>query len=346
MDSILDLKTSKKLVNYELTLKHRSGRPVEVLENVFLDELGKEATIQGTVIDVTAMRQAELEQATLVTSYRSLVEHMRDAVLVVQDDSIQYANPAAERLFGTSLLGLELLDLVHSEQHKAVLGVIDQLDGSKDHEMLSIALSGGRDKNVILSATRVIHDGRGAVQITLQQEGESQALLREQMRLQIAEELNTVLKNEISEHQRTQEALNNSRRFARSLVDSSLDMIMAADPDGRITEYNPAASLRFGYEAQEVLGVETNMLYSDPEEYVRIQKELLKYGSFTGEVKNVTKSGEQFTSFLAASRMFDEDGKLLGAMGVSRDITRMKQDQEALKQARNGTGTCSRAPPI
>ncbi|MEI2421879.1 PAS domain S-box protein, partial [Arthrospira platensis SPKY2] len=29
--------------------------------------------------------------------------------------------------------------------------------------------------------------------------------------------------------------------------------------------------------------------------------------------------------------MFDEDGVLLGVMGVSRDITRMKRDQEALR---------------
>ena len=93
---LLALQREGQLINYELTLRHRNGRPVHVLENVFLDEDPQGVqTIQGTLIDITAIKQSEIEQASLTSSYRSLVEHMRDGVLVVKDGHIHYVNPAA-----------------------------------------------------------------------------------------------------------------------------------------------------------------------------------------------------------------------------------------------------------
>lgn len=127
------------------------------------------------------------------------------------------------------------------------------------------------------------------------------------------------------------EELRRSRRFARSLVDSSLDMIMAADPQGRITEYNPAALSRFGWELEEIVGKEAGMLYADPSQHIMVQKELDRSGIFAGEIQNITKYGEVFTSFLTASRLYDEDGHVIGVMGVSRDITQMLRDQESLR---------------
>ena len=67
----------------------------------------------------------------------------------------------------------------------------------------------------------------------------------EGMRSHIAEEVNRLLRSEIKEHRRTQKALQRAERFARSLVDSSLDTIIAVDREGCITEFNPAAVLRF-----------------------------------------------------------------------------------------------------
>jgi len=325
------LKKNKQLINFEMTLKHRNGRAVEVIENVYLDEPENgQATIQGTLIDITAMRQAEIEQASLTSSYRSLVEHMRDGVLVLNDGRVQYANPAAHKLAGRSLIGMRVQDVFSAAHRDAVNDLITHARDAQGTSPLPAKLDGPQGREVGLFACRALYEGVVAVQVTIQDEQERQTLLREQLRVQMAEEVNQVLRQEIDEHRRTQDALRRSRRFARSLVDSSLDMIMAADPTGLITEYNPAASLRFGYEADEVLGTRTNMLYADPAEFLRIQKELNEYGAFTGEIRNVTKDGEVFTSFLAASRMYDEDGQFLGAMGVSRDITRMKRDQDAL----------------
>lgn len=324
------LSETGRLLNFELTLKHRTGRPVEVLENVFLEQHKKGvATIQGTLVDITAKRMAEMEQASLMASYRSLVEHMRDGVLVVVEGVIHYANPAAQELLGSTLVSTSMVEQFTIADQHAINDLLKGRD-TADGAPMQVRLRKNH-RELILHAVHVLHNGENAVQFTIIDEEAHRGLVQERLRVQMAEEVNQVLRKEIEEHRRTQEALGRSKRFTRSLVDSSLDMIMAADPEGSITEYNPAASLRFGYEPEEVMGTGTHKLYADPTEHARIQAELAKYGSFTGEVRNITKDGEVFTSFLAASRMFDEEGRLLGAMGVSRDITLMKKDQEALR---------------
>ncbi|MEO8589178.1 MAG: PAS domain S-box protein [Flavobacteriales bacterium] len=324
------LHRDRRLINYEMPLKHRNGRPVHVLENVYLDEQeGRAPTILGMLIDVTAYRQAEIEQRSLMASYRSLVEHIRDGLMVVHRGRVRYANPAAEHLVGMPMVGREVSSIFHMDDASKALKLFEQQGTGTIPITLRLGAGPGRELSLFITAT--LFEGEPATQITLQDQSGQQNLLKERLRVQMAEEVNQVLRQEIAEHRRTQDALRRSRRFAQSLVDSSLDMIMAADPDGLITEYNPAASIRFGYEAAEVLGKSTLMLYAEPEEYIRIQAELDQHGAFAGEVRNIDKEGKIFTSFLAASRLYDEDGQLTGAMGVSRDITRTKQDEEALR---------------
>ncbi len=326
------LRKEKKLINHEMRLRHRNGRDVYVLENVFLDdEEGRVATIQGMLIDVTSIRQAEAEQRALMTSYRSLVERMHDGLLVVAGGRVRYANPAAERLLEQNPTGSVFLSLWNKDDHELLEDLMTKATSDPTDSPIRVRSAALPEREFQIVCTSTVHEGDGALQFTVQDHGAQQRTIRERVRLQMAEEVNQVLREEIGEHRRTQEALRRSRHFARNLIDSSLDMIMAADPEGNITEYNPAASIRFGYEAEEILGSNTEKLYADPLEYRRVQHELDTHGAYAGEVRNVDKFGNEFTTFLAASRLFDPEGRAVGAMGVSRDITRMKRDQEALK---------------
>lgn len=329
-----ELTERRQLMNYEVLLKHRTGRPVYALENVFIDEPeGRTAVIEGTIVDITSFRQAELEQRSLVNNYRQLLERVRDGILIVQQGLVRYANPAAEALAGPDLLGrpfLELLDASDRGRVEAMLAAAPDQAGEGPSNV-RVAVPGQPARDLLLFSDPTWHLGAPAVQITLQDLVAQRSLMQERMRVKAAEEVNDVLRLEIADHRRTQEALRQSRRFARSLVDSSLDTIIAVDQQGLITEFNPAAAIKFGYEPAEVIGRSSRMLYVDEAEYERVQEQLNKHGAFAGEVRNISGSGQVFTSFLAASRLYDEDGQLLGSMGVSRDITQAKRDQEALR---------------
>lgn len=326
---VADLKKKGKLVNYEIRLQHASGRQIDALENVHLDRsLDGESTIQGTIIDLSAFKQAEFEQRALMHSYQSLVDHIRDGLLVVQNGKVVFANPAADRLMGVSPIGMQVSQLFSKDDADHICAMADAQESEEVHGPRILQI---QNKELTLYTVPFLNEGSPAVQCTLQDHVAQQSIIQQQMRVRMVEEVNQVLRDEIDRHRATQEELSRSRRFARSLIDSSLDMILAADPEARITECNPAASLRFGWAAEEILGRESSLLYAHPEEYERIQEQLNSHGSFSGEVKNMTRNGEVFTSFIAASRLFDQDGKAMGSMGVSRDITKLKRDQEALE---------------
>ena len=156
--------------------------------------------------------------------------------------------------------------------------------------------------------------------------------LNERVRAVLAEEINKVLKHEIQQHKITQEKLYEAQLFTRSIIESSLDMIIAVDKNDKITEINRAGLRLFGYEPEEIIGKASKMLYAFDIEHEIVQNAIMKYGNYSGEIQNVDKKGNTFSSLLSASRLIDNKGNIVGSMGVSRDITEAKKQEEELQK--------------
>lgn len=140
------------------------------------------------------------------------------------------------------------------------------------------------------------------------------------------------VKEDITERKRIEAALKASEQYSRSIVDSSLDMIVAVDNQRRITEFNPAAQRVFGYSRDEVIGKHINILYADSREGQSVHQTVFLQGKLIQEIWNKRKNGETFPAYLSASVMRNDQGELLGVVGVSRDITASKQAEESLKR--------------
>lgn len=121
------------------------------------------------------------------------------------------------------------------------------------------------------------------------------------------------------------EALQVAKEYAENLINSSLDMIISVDLDRRIIEFNKAAQRTFGYRKEEVLGKPINILYGDSDQSTQVHQQALCTEKFTGEVLNRRKNGELFYSYLSSSVLRDAQGKVIGIMGISRDITEQKR---------------------
>ena len=116
-------------------------------------------------------------------------------------------------------------------------------------------------------------------------------------------------------------AIRASAQYARSIVDSSLATIVAVDRDRRILEFNPAAERAFGYQREEVLGKSVNLLYDDPITAETVRRIALERDGLVGEIVNRRKNGELFTSLLSAAILRDAEGKMLGIVGTSMNIS-------------------------
>lgn len=163
---------------------------------------------------------------------------------------------------------------------------------------------------------------------------EYRQLEKEQLRAQLAEEANVRLQAEIEERKRVEGKLQANQKYVRLLIDSSLDMICASDNNGIITEFNLAAQQAFGYKPEEVIGKHVSFLYVDPQQRIDVLDDLtMGRGVFSGEVQNKRKDGSAFTAYLSASALRDENGVVIGSMGVSRDISKLKAAEQELRES-------------
>jgi PAS domain S-box-containing protein len=124
--------------------------------------------------------------------------------------------------------------------------------------------------------------------------------------------------------QRTEDQI----RLQARIVQAERVAVIATQLDGEIVYLNPAAEELYGWQSQEVVGrnivelvVPTNKLESANQ----IMKALRAGESWTGEFTLKRKDGSQFTAFVTDSPIFDEAGLLIGIVGVSHDLTALKE---------------------
>jgi PAS domain S-box-containing protein len=141
------------------------------------------------------------------------------------------------------------------------------------------------------------------------------------------------------ERNRTEEALRKTNTFLKNILDSSSSIsIVSTDLEGNVLFWNKGAENIFGYKADEMVGRQKiDILYSD-DETKRVTKELsaslLKdRGEKSCEIKEGTKNGRELCIHLTLSPRFDENGEIVGILGIGEDITERVQAEEALKHS-------------
>lgn len=113
-----------------------------------------------------------------------------------------------------------------------------------------------------------------------------------------------------------------------AIVENSSDAILSKTMDGIITTWNAGAQALFGYPAVEVIGKPITILIPSDrlhEEEVIISR--LRAGETVEQFETVRrrKDGSQVHVALSVSPVKDEDGHMLGASKIARDITAAKQ---------------------
>ena len=275
---------------------------------------------------------AKLEKSS--ARYRNLIENLPMGVLIIKDGAIEYANPHALKMLGVTETSARLLGAAQF-LHPSYLNEYDLLVSSikkgKHSGFIEIKVQSQENRGILdVEVSGGLLDD-GSVQILLHDISSRKQLAREQLRAQIAEETNLQLQREIIERSKVENELRLAKQYARSIIDSSLDMIVATDIDYNINEFNAAAEATFGYSKDEMLGQPLSILFSDGVEMEKVVNRITQKGALANEIINKKKDGTFFISFLSASVLKNEKGEVVGAMGVSRDITAIKKAEEELR---------------
>ncbi len=297
---------------------------------------GKKIKI-ATFTDITERISYENELRESQGRYRNHIESLPDGILIIENNKVVFANASALKILGTTSAKIKrspLNEFVLPEYKNEYKKLFSSVSDDKATEFIEIKIRRHLDNKIadIQANGRLVKfKGEESIQLVVSDISTRKALAREQMRAQIAEETNLQLQREIVERKKTQTKLATTQKFNKSIIESSLDMIVATDIDSRINEFNIAAQKTFGYTREEVIGKSVSIIFADEEEFKQVQEVLHRDGVYAQEIVNKRKDGSLFISFLSASTLKDQDGKVFGAMGVSRDITAAKKAEEELR---------------
>lgn len=113
-----------------------------------------------------------------------------------------------------------------------------------------------------------------------------------------------------------------------AIVSSSDDAIVSKNLQGIITSWNEGARRIFGYTAEEIVGrsVLTLVPAERKDEEPKILERLRRGERIDHfETVRVRKNGEHFPVSLTISPVKDQDGRIIGASKIARDITEVKR---------------------
>jgi diguanylate cyclase (GGDEF)-like protein/PAS domain S-box-containing protein len=136
---------------------------------------------------------------------------------------------------------------------------------------------------------------------------------------------------------RARAAIDASEREFKVLVQGISDCaIYMLSPDGTVTTWNAGAQRLKGYTSDEAIGLDISAFCSPADRAAGLPARSIEIarqtGKYTAEGWRYRKDGSRFWAQVTIEAVHDEHGALHGFAKITRDITRMKEDQESLER--------------
>ncbi len=157
---------------------------------------------------------------------------------------------------------------------------------------------------------------------------------------------------DITEQRQAQVNLKNERTHLRTVLETIPDLIWLKDPDGVYLNCNYQFELFFGATEAEIIGrTDYDFVSKELADFFRVNdKRAMQANQATTNLEWVTFANDGHRALLETVKtpMRNSQGELVGVLGIARDITKIKLNEEALKESEvlykaifNNTGTAT-----
>jgi PAS domain S-box-containing protein len=124
-----------------------------------------------------------------------------------------------------------------------------------------------------------------------------------------------------------------SARLLASIVESSDDAIISKSLDGIVQSWNVAAERLFGYTSEEAVGRHISLIIppdrlAEEDHIISTLRAGTRIDHF--ETERVRKDGRPISVSLTVSPIRDDDGTIVGASKIARDVTERRQMEDNL----------------
>jgi PAS domain S-box-containing protein len=131
--------------------------------------------------------------------------------------------------------------------------------------------------------------------------------------------------------------LDKARQYAESLIKNAPDPVFVSDLEGKILQANDAVSTLLGFRTDEVLEQSLSRFISPEEtrEFTAALREVVAKGvTRNARLNPRSASGEIIPTTLNASALRDSEGKVIGAIGILRDMRAYEQVVRDLEKSK------------
>jgi PAS domain S-box-containing protein len=141
---------------------------------------------------------------------------------------------------------------------------------------------------------------------------------------------------DVTERERLSEDIRRMERHLRIVVESTSEIILSTDPEGRILSWNQSAEQISGYTPQEVEG-KPFWEFCAPEHQAGVRRSFSERAAGNTpqrpEWNLVAKSGKEVPVSWICSPMMDDQGESIGMVAVGRNLTEGRKFEAQLLQA-------------
>jgi PAS domain S-box-containing protein len=280
-------------------------------------EAGTVREIIAVSRDITKRKRAEAKLREAEAKYRTLVEQIPAVTYIAALDDVSstiYVSPQTTDMLGAApeewLADPELFSkLLHPEDRKRVL--VEHVRANRAGVPLKLEYRlRTRDGRVVWvrDESAVVRDEGG------------RPLFRQGVLL------------DITDRREAEERM----LFQAHLLEQVQAAVIATDVQGRVTHWNEHAEKLYGWSREEVLGRDVRELTVGSDEAAVAEEIMQALGSgetWEGEFVVRRKDGSTFPAHVTDSLIRDAEGRTVGIVGVSTDITERKRTEQELRES-------------
>ena len=138
---------------------------------------------------------------------------------------------------------------------------------------------------------------------------------------------------DISKRVSDRQALSDSEKKYRSVVDNMIDGFYKIDENGYVVLISPSVSKMLGFSENEIIGQKISSFYAQPDKRKIFLEEINKTGRIEAYSVEFIRKEKSNIFIEVNAQIVYKNGKYNGVEGVFRDITYRKNTEQALKES-------------
>ena len=250
------------------------------------------------------------------SSYRRLVDGILDygILLLDADGVVRTWNPGAERMKG--FCADEIIG-----QHFSIFYPDDERDAGFPAKELEEARRTGRFED---EGWRVRKDGTqfwANVVLTALRDDDGRVIGFSKVT------------RDLTDREAQQEVVRKAERYARSLLEASLDALVAISPEGKITDVNRVTETIVGLRRDVLVGTDFSDYFTDPQQARDGYRRVFSDGQVVDFPLELRHSSGRVTPVLYNAAVYrDESGQVAGVFAAARDVTEQRLAEHRIRQ--------------